>query len=207
MQTTFQIGIPTINRCDLLNPALVTYVERFPNTRIHVWDNGIMQNIFQHPNVIIHRSEKNIGVAGAWNKLCNLIYREAGYAVILNDDVVLKSREEDVVEFMSRGEFNFVLCCGFSSFAISKNTFSSVGDFDEKFYPAYFEDNDYLRRLFVSTTEVVHSEVLAFDEIERSGSIKKNPALNVLFEENRKYYIEKWGGSPNYETYETPFGK
>lgn len=36
----------------------------------------------------------------------------------------------------------------FSFFAITKECFEAVGDFDERFKPAYFEDNDYLERLW-----------------------------------------------------------
>lgn len=207
MQTLFQIGIPTINRCDLLNPALQEYVDRFPNTRIHVWDNGAVQGIMQHPNVIVHRSDTNIGVSGAWNKLCELIFWESSHAIILNDDVVLKSTEEEICKYVSENKFDFLLWCGFSSFLFPKQTFESIGDFDEKFYPAYFEDNDYIRRLIVAKKNIIHHDVLEFIEVEKSGSIKKNPSLNHLFETNRQYYHEKWGGSPWNETYLTPFNK
>jgi hypothetical protein len=41
---SFAIGIPTLNRFDLLHPALMFYKQDFPNTKIYVVDNG-NQNI------------------------------------------------------------------------------------------------------------------------------------------------------------------
>lgn len=91
--STFAIGIPTINRADLLNPTLEKYVDDFPNTRIYIVDNGL-QNLFTHPNIAVIRPDGNIGVAGSWNLLCQCIFQGripdgyAAYAQVLGTDTV-----------------------------------------------------------------------------------------------------------------------
>ena len=40
MNNVFAIGIPTLNRADLLNPVLKKYAADFPDTKIYVVDNG-----------------------------------------------------------------------------------------------------------------------------------------------------------------------
>ena len=56
----FAIGIPTLNRYDLLKPSLMLYTRDFPTTSIFVLDNG-NQGIVQD-GVTIVENEKNIGI-------------------------------------------------------------------------------------------------------------------------------------------------
>jgi GT2 family glycosyltransferase len=46
----FGIGIPTLNRYDLLMPNLKTYARDFPNHKIYILDNG-KQNIAIEQNI------------------------------------------------------------------------------------------------------------------------------------------------------------
>jgi len=73
---SFAIGIPTLNRADLLLPTLAKYVtEDFKNIEIHIIDNGKQDLSFLmiFPNVIVYEQDHNIGVAASWNKLCKII--------------------------------------------------------------------------------------------------------------------------------------
>ena len=49
MKNNFAIGIPTLNRADLLNPTLKKYFKQFPNTDIYIIDNG-SQSIVSRSN-------------------------------------------------------------------------------------------------------------------------------------------------------------
>lgn len=68
---TFAIGIPTLNRWDLLRPSLMMYVQDFPGTHITVIDNGRQQTDLDHENVGYIVPFKNLGVAASWNLLCS----------------------------------------------------------------------------------------------------------------------------------------
>ena len=206
MEKTFQIGIPTINRADLLNQALKVYFEKFPTTKIHIWDNGVNQNIDTYPNTNIHRSDRNLGVAASWNKLCKIIYQEATHALILNDDVILGCGEANVSEYIQE-QFDFATGHGFHSFIIPQTTTDKIGWFDEKFYPAYFEDGDYWYRLRLARLILSHRKFIVPKQIEgcSSCSIKKDPSLHNP--NNKEYYLSKWGGMPHEEKYLTPFNQ
>ncbi len=48
---SFAIGIPTLNRWDLLMPTLHLYVADFPHTKIYVVDNGNQPCDVNHSNI------------------------------------------------------------------------------------------------------------------------------------------------------------
>ena len=50
----FSIGIPTLNRADLLIPSIEKYIEDFPGVDIHIIDNGNQNLKFDYPNVHIY---------------------------------------------------------------------------------------------------------------------------------------------------------
>jgi len=95
----------------------------------------------------------------------------------------------------------------FACFMIRPDTFTHIGKFDENFVPAYFEDNDYHYRI----------DLLGYDAHATSaapyyhfGSQTQNSAEGVvvpsyIFEKNRDYFKDKWGGLPGNETYTKPF--
>lgn len=209
---SFAIGIPTINRADLLVDALKQYQNSFLTTRIFIIDNG-QQNLFELfkqekislKNITIHVSPKNVGVAESWNMLCSKIFQRGyEYALILNDDIIIEQEENAISDFLKQNQFGFI-SQNFSAFLIKEKTFEKVGTFDAGFYPAYYEDNDYLYRLKLLAIETVNSEVLNAKVWRESESIKKDPGLNVNFEKNKNRYLLKWGGLPGEEKYTTPF--
>jgi hypothetical protein len=96
----------------------------------------------------------------------------------------------------------------FACFMIRPKTLEQVGLFDENFVPAYFEDNDYHYR--IKLLGLVANATLAAP-FYHFGSQTQNSAEGVVvpspvFEKNREYYAQKWGGFPGNETYKTPFG-
>lgn len=204
----FGIGIPTLNRYDLLKPTLERYVKDFPGVGIFIVDNG-KQKIKTHGNVVVVGTIRNIGVAASWNLLCGMIFRTEDVAIILNDDIYLGVGTEAIVaEIMTYGEGFFAGHLGWCAFAIRKETYEKVGKFDERFHPAYFEDNDYgYRLLTIHKIPYRVSDVFTPKEYRVSSTIEKNPELNIGFERNKKYYIKKWGGEPGHETYLTPFNQ
>lgn len=204
----FAIGIPTINRWDLLSEALKRYDRNLPEVDIIIVDNG-NQDISGLPkNAIVLKQENNIGVAASWNLLCNFIFRKYSWAIILNDDV-----ETDYNQIQFRNLIAGNKHIGFfkskkewSLFGLNKATFETVGKFDEKFYPAYYEDNDYMYRMKLAGIRMMERETLDPLIYRNSMSIRKEPSLNKDYMMNHNYYIKKWGGKPGEEKYNIPFG-
>jgi hypothetical protein len=96
----------------------------------------------------------------------------------------------------------------FSCFLIAKSCHARY-QFDERFRPAYFEDNDYHRRVILGGEgDRIFGVNLPFHHVG-SATLDRAPearaAFAPKFERNRAYYVEKWGGLPGSETFTTPF--
>lgn len=233
IQTKFAIAIPTINRWDLLQETLKKYEADFPNTFIMVVDNGNQVQEIKQSNVLLIRNSENFGVSKSWNQmlieafLANEKYKGINNSssiiffdkdpkdyvwptfenvLVLNDDIYLGKTEEQIINFIENNEFSLATTTlTWCAFIISKKTFLEVGPFDEKIFPAYFEDNDYAYRLKLEGKPHTCHEFLNPETFINSGSIAKDPSLNLNFEKNRQYFIRKWGGEPGKETFLQPF--
>jgi GT2 family glycosyltransferase len=203
----FAVGIPTINRADLLNEALEKYFIDFPNADIFILDNGNQEIIKRKENFKIFRTNKNFGVAKSWNFLCKQAYKTVDYILMLNDDIYLGKNQKDIYKFIKRTSFDLVhgekhLC----SYILPKRIFKEFV-FDENFYPAYFEDNDFKYRLLLKKKKITSSSFLNPEIYRNSQTIMKDRSLNDKFMDNQEYYISKWGGLPNEEKYIKPFNE
>ncbi len=168
------------------------------NDRVHIWPQS-----------------RNIGVAASWN----MFHRELrdDYVIIANDDVTLHHNTiEYLIKAADKHGNEQVLFTGagesgnaFSLFLLTKRGYSEVGPFDERFWPAYFEDNDYARRLYLRGYIIVPVTNATYDHVVSSTLKKYTPAEMDLhhnrFRANRAYYIHKWGGEPYYEVYDKEF--
>jgi GT2 family glycosyltransferase len=210
MENKFCIGIPTLNRFDLLHPALLFYIRDFPSTKIHIIDNG-QQGILsklKHPNIIIHDMDRNLGVATSWNMLCDIIFKEHDYAMILNDDIYLGRKDWEIDNLISNYKSDFYYGLQeWSAFILPKKTFKQVGRFDEDFYPAYYEDNDYEYRMRLLGKKMFQIPFLNSFVYQSSQTIEKDPSLRKYIEDNKQRFIDKWGGLPKKETFKKPFNK
>jgi GT2 family glycosyltransferase len=211
MENKFAIGIPTLNRFDLLHPALLFYTRNdFPNTKIYIIDNGKqgIESQIKHPNIVVKEMEKNVGVATSWNLLCDMIFEQNDYALILNDDVYLGRKEWELDNLLSNFKKPFyVTIQDWCSFVLPKKTFKNVGRFDEEFYPAYYEDNDYAYRMSLQGYKPFEIPFLNPFLYQASQTIEKEPKIRELIESNKQRYIQKWGGLPKKEKFKKPFNK
>ena len=61
--------------------------------------------------------------------------------------------------------------------------------------------------MLLADVSIVNNAMLNPVIYRNSMTIQKTPELNSGFEKNRQYYISKWGGQPNQETFSTPFNQ
>jgi GT2 family glycosyltransferase len=208
MKNTFAIGIPTLNRYDLLKEALDRYIVDFPTTHIYIVDNGNQGIDDSNPNITVLKSSYNLGVAASWNVLCNTIFEEYTHALIMNDDIIIGKTESEIYELLNTVTADFYVGPFYwSVFIIFKDIFDKVGGFDEEFYPAYLEDNDYHYRMKLMNCKYIQIEELLPEVCRNSMTLEKEPTINSTFEKLMKFYKEKWGGKPGEEKYLTPFNK
>jgi len=224
------IVIPTINRKDLLLEALNSIDQQLQYfDKILIIDNGhqdIMPAI-QHLKLVtknkldFHESEANLGVSGSWNFGINK-YRDSDFVLFLNDDVVIGINQLKEVHEKLLNVKPFWLATGnclWSMFTMSKPCWEYFLEheghvFDEKFFPAYYEDNDFHYRLVMVLTNLYGSKDLHVGSAEmnptlfrNSMTIKKDSSINTGFNKNAQYFKQKWGGTPGHEKFTRPFNK
>lgn len=202
------LGIPTINRRDLLEEALQVYRQTFKNRHIFIVDNGNQGFSDEGSHLVFWCNGSNIGVAASWNKIIERQYK-LGYThiLILNDDVVLLQKARDIENFIEQNPADFYDGHGWYSFVMPISTFQRVGRFDEKYYPAYYEDTDYIYRMQVMGLQTIHTDVLLPEVLRTSKSGEKDKTLYDKVFECRRYYETKWGGAPSQEKYTVPFNQ
>lgn len=213
---TFCVGIPTLFRHDLLEkciesilrgsalPKAIYIIDNTEGTRMAAWKG--------HPSkrVKIIRGTGNIGVAASWNVLHSLC--QPVPLIIANDDVELgfnlcEKMLADPAEFVSASSIQM-----FCVFLLRSDARKKVGHFDEEFWPAYHEDNDYGHRMAIAQVVTSCPESDGYRDngpsatkaMFNSGEIDH---FNKCFDRCRAYYIRKWGGPPHMETFKVPFGE
>lgn len=106
----------------------------------------------------------------------------------------------------------------YACFAVGRDFFEIVGEegFDEGFYPAYFEDQDMLRRLTLLAPKYPHRHLdtmvrgAHYDHVGSAtqNADPRNPVVDrERFESNQTRYALKWGGVPGKERYATPYNE
>lgn len=183
---------------------------------------------------------ENRGVSASWNLGIKMAIEkwDSKYFFIPNNDVLLhpktidtlieKIQEKDVLMATATdisGKISRALdiealpapsedlkteAPDFSCFLIKRETIKSIGYFDEAFYPAYFEDNDYHYRIKLSGGYAYrYSRAIYFHYGSRTikADEKVKFRSNLGYSNNRDYYIRKWGGAPGKELFKTPFNK
>lgn len=205
------IGIPTISQFDYLQDNLDAINKYLPDIQVYIYNNSIyniITKIRTYGNTKIMGTGTNIGVSAAWNiMLTDMRANGYEYGLILNDDIVLSNNIIHISDYISQKPKFARIINDWSVFLISLDTFNDIGLFDENFYPAYFEDSDYNYRLKLAGIETQFPKILIPQTYRTSSSITANRELNTRFLENRKYYIEKWGGEPTYELFKKPFNR
>lgn len=87
-----------------------------------------------------------------------------------------------------------------------KSLFEKVGYVDVNFYPAYFADNDYVRRLLMSDATFCTLTNARFFHFWSRTIHQSTGNMNTSksFNNSKDYYIKKWGGSFGEETLQAP---
>lgn len=95
----------------------------------------------------------------------------------------------------------------FSGYMINRKCWETVGQFDENFKPAYYEDNDYHYRINLAGMKAIVVPTSMFYHYGSRTNLEAYGKPFIDSSSNHRYYREKWGGDPTMETYKTPFNK
>jgi GT2 family glycosyltransferase len=184
--------VPVLNRYDLLQKMLDSV--DVPVDHLLVIDNGSGADLFfsdKFANVTVLAMPANQGVAGSWN----LGIKSFPYAhrwFIVSNDVVF---EPGALEQLAQARRDEITLTGdaphWQAFALGDEAVSDIGLFDESLFPAYFEDNDYMRRAEFVGVNIRRLELKlthANSSTIKAGYMEKNAKT---FASNDRYYQSK----------------
>jgi GT2 family glycosyltransferase len=211
------VGIPTITA----GSGLHACVNALHGQRGVVPDLVIVRNgpavedtcaYWESRGVEVHRPDRNLGVAASWNHACRRAWERGHDAVVLlNDDVVFTdgsalARFRGAVNAEPR-ELYLVDGLAFAAFCVTRAVWDEVGDFDEEFWPAYYEDCDWHYR---AKLRGIAGAILEVPASHESGATRTDrPEMQQLIHEtlgtNHERYVAKWGGIPGHETFTVPW--
>jgi GT2 family glycosyltransferase len=161
----------------------------------------------------------NHGVSVAWNNgLSEAINNKCDYALVVNDDVVLR---RGLIDTLIRhvDDYNVTvsptnetgLChprgLNFWCFALEPRKFvARFGYFDEKFSPAYFEDDDMAYRIRLGGGNPLTIPQTAYHQVMGTQAMDDKVVVGAgIWDRNHAYYEKKWGGPGGQERFTHPF--
>lgn len=227
------ILVPCHNNSALLMAGLESMLAQTIPVRIFAINNeskdntAFVLNTLGSKHVVVNYYPQ-LGVAGAWNYgLRELFLREdAKKVLVVNQDVILRP---DTYEVLNSEPGGFVTAVSahqfldpleyqrdsgydkrphpdFSCFRISRDCYREVGEFDENFYPAWFEDNDYHIRMAKAGIEAYCIDFFFYHYV--AGTMKtatehdKDHYYGPAFLESKQRFQDKWGVLPGTKQYE-----
>jgi hypothetical protein len=155
---------------------------------------------------------KNQGVASSWN-LCPYIWPHASHYLVLNDDVVLPpGMVKEVARYAQVESHRHPIVylgeeTGYCAFLWTRHAVERIGNFDENFWPAYYEDADMrlrLQRLGISPPSIFPG--WAGIQHGKPTGIAYQNMIKRCEEHLKEYFTSKWGTVTGAVKFVHPFG-
>jgi GT2 family glycosyltransferase len=166
------------------------------------------------PMTTVWPQPRNLGVAASWNMFMDCL-EAYDYVIIANDDIEVDINAIDELYSAAATQDGYIFAGSnssgnaFSFFLLKRAGYEAIGPFDETFYPAYFEDGDYARRVKLLGYPLVAVETARYKHTGSSTLKRYNQLESEMhhqsFRRNESYYLEKWGGHPGAERFEKEF--
>lgn len=145
--------VPVLNRYDLLQRMLSSL--DYPIRHLLIIDNGSSQVEtsleLDVPDVVEHTTylpmPSNLGVSGSWNLGIKSFPHDNHWFFASNDMWFSPGGLQKLSESRSQGLVLSNMFPYWQTFTLGYEAVAVCGLFDEAFFPAYFEDNDMLRRI------------------------------------------------------------
>ncbi len=212
------IGIPILNRLDFLHRCLqsIDHAADVVVVNNNTVDQGFtreLQALAMEREVTVLDQTRNLGVAASWNLIMRTGFESGHHWVFIGSNdtflhpgsirAAIDMPKEPNVAIWNLREANF--------FLINRSTIDAVGWFDENFYPAYKEDQDYYYRSTLAGLKWVDVPGASANHVG-SATIRSNPDYashnqNTHFNWNLNHYKMKWGGDAAREVFKTPYNR
>lgn len=177
---------------------------------------------------VVISSSPQLGVGGAWNKGLAYLFnaQKAERVLVVNQDISIRP---DTYRTLDAQDLPFVSAVSrqdkklnssvevrtdyptrphpdFSCFLIRRDCYERVGKFDEGFYPAWFEDNDYHIRAARAGVELVCIDLpfyhYAAATMKLATEYDKAHYYGPAFLRSKQRFQDKWGVLPGTKQYE-----
>ncbi len=224
--------IPCHNNSALLIDAIDSVLAQTIPVRIFAINNASKDNT---PFVLKSLSNKHIvvsfnpqlGVAGAWNFGLNYLFNKekVGQVLVVNQDIILRpdtyetllAENADFVTAVSTQNSSSSALCGqyrrsrrphpdFACFLIQKGCYQRTGQFDETYFPAWYEDNDMHIRMAKVGIEAYCIDLpfyhYAAGTMKNASKEDLTDVYNPGFLRSKQYFYDKWGVLPGTKEYE-----
>lgn len=186
--------VPTLTRYDLLQRMLSSI--DYPIGHVLIIDNGNMIDQLKLPAEIkeltVLTMPANLGVAGSWNLGIKSFPFDPQWLIVSDDVVFPAGALEEYSKLADSTAIQFFdVSPKWACFSVGQTVVEKAGLACELFHPAYFEDNDWERRIDKAG---VSKEVLPIrvqhdnSSTLKSGFEDKNTAT---FKANQAVYLER----------------
>lgn len=224
-------AVPTLHRYE----GLVAFFDSVeagsvrPETYLAVDNGGTLEAFFRAQGheapwasrLKLKTPSSNVGVAAAWNLALEENY---AWTLIAGDDCLVRPNTvESLMDAAKvRPEFGFYSPVvepsngrhhsEWACFLQAKTLTDRIGRYDEVFFPGWFEDDDYRRRMALSgirpakviEAKVSHLGGATSEAATLADEQGRQQGWNERWVLNQGRYAEKWGGPPGQETVTSP---
>lgn len=200
---TYLIVMPVINK-EITHRSLKS-IDKAIYEKMLLIDNSADNFAKDYPIESIYPQE-NIGVARSWNAGAIRVLNGIDYLILVSATMVFKKGMLDFISYLelNLNPYGLETQHGWHCIAIGRKTLETIGLFDENFYPAYYEDSDYIRRMELAGIHNPMSATARLPKVEIAAGYQGNAhavknGVNVNMQACRDYFVDKWGKDPRYE--------
>lgn len=165
----------------------------FQNTTIRIIDNGNQKYSDRLQQYLYYQTTQNLGCAGGWNLICQIAFDTLGLekVIISNEDNLyteeyLEALYNQCTPTNIAGTYDRAF--EFSLFCIHRDTYKTVGMFDENVIMAAGEDNDYKYRCQLQGVTVSSLNISADYNASETGG----DSIPDIRDANIQYVLTKW---------------
>lgn len=191
--------VPTWTRSDLLSAMLASI--DYPVRHLLIVDNGSTLGNVDHPDLVeqmhVAQMPRNLGVPASWNLGIKAFFDE-DWVFIVGDDVTFPAGA--MQQFAELADPSKVVLSQtwphWCAFAYGMDVVDTAGLFDERFYPAYYEDTEYEWRchnlgvpVVTSDIQVGHTNASTLNTPRRQFALRKgmtDASNGALFHEKQQ---------------------